>query len=240
MADRLEHEREHGRKIKNNAEAVWNWASPAGKVRANRRAAYFSNLGKYKAGDKLLEIGCGTGLFTGKVYDATKADIVAVDISEDLLEIARKTYPNVQFKIDDAMNLSFQPNSFDGVFGSSILHHLDMKRAMEEIYRVLKPGGNAVFAEPNMVNPQIFIQKNVPFIKKALGDSPDETAVVRWKMKKMMQEIGFKNVRIFPYDFLHPYTPTFLIPVVNGIGKIVEKIPLLREIAGSHIIYGEK
>jgi SAM-dependent methyltransferase len=238
--DRLENEREHGKKISSHAEEIWGWASPAGKLRADRRAKYLYTLGKWKAGDKLLEIGCGTGLFTEKVYRATKAQIIATDISEDLLEIARKQHPNITFHADDAMNISYPDNSFEGVYGSSIIHHLDLKRSMEEIFRVLKPGGNTVFAEPNMLNPQIFIQKNIPFVKRMLGDSPDETAIVRWRMKRLMKEIGFVNVKIFPYDFLHPYTPVLAIPVVNTIGKIVEKIPLLREIAGSVIIYGEK
>lgn len=238
--NRLDNEREHGRKISENAEEVWGWASPAGQLRANRRAEYLYKLGGYKKGDKLLEIGCGTGLFTGKVYEATSATIIGTDISEDLLEVARKQHPEIEFRVADAMNLDFPDNTFDGVYGSSIIHHLDMEKAMKEIHRVLKPGGSTVFAEPNMLNPQIFIQKNVPFIKEALGDSPDETAIVRWKMKGLMQRLGYVNINIFPYDFLHPYTPKPLIPFVNTVGKIVEKIPLLREIAGSHIIYGEK
>lgn len=240
MDNRLDNEREHGKKISENAEEVWGWASPAGQIRANRRAEYLYKTGNFKRGDKLLEIGCGTGLFTQKVYEATHADIIATDISEDLLEVARKQHPNIEFRVADAMDLDFPDNTFDGVYGSSIIHHLDMKKSMQEIWRVLKPGGRTVFAEPNMLNPQIFIQKNIPFIKEALGDSPDETAVVRWKMKNMMEDLGFENVNVFPYDFLHPYTPKPLIPLVNSIGKIVEKIPLLREIAGSHIISGQK
>ena len=80
----------------------------------------------------------------------------------------------------------------------------------------------------------------IPFIKKWLGDSPDETAIVRWNFAKLLREKGFKNVSVFPYDFLHPSVPSFLIPVVNGIGKVVEKIPVLKEIAGSVVIYAEK
>jgi SAM-dependent methyltransferase len=238
--DRLDNEREHGRKISTHAEEIWGWASPAGRIRADRRAEYFYGLGKYQRDDELLEIGCGTGLFTGKVYDATQAKITAIDISEDLLAQARTKYSRCDFRVGDAMHLGFPDNSFQGVYGSSVLHHLDMEQAMKEIYRVLKPGGTTVFAEPNMLNPQIFIQKNVPFIKKALGDSPDETAVVRWKMKSLMSRIGFKNIRIFSYDFLHPYTPTPMIGLINFIGTAAEKIPVLKEIAGSNIIYGEK
>ena len=238
---RIENEVAHGKKLSaEGAEEIWNWSSPAGQKRAERRANYFVELAKIKPGDKVLEIGCGTGLFTRKFYDATKAEIIATDISEDLLEEARKNLPQVTFKKDDAMNMSFADETFDVVFGSSILHHLDFKPALKEIYRVLKRDGRMIFAEPNMLNPQIFIQKNVPFIKKWLGDSPDETAIVRWSFYKRMQADGFINIKIFPYDFLHPSTPEFLIPLVKGIGNMVEKIPVLNEIAGSVIIYGEK
>jgi SAM-dependent methyltransferase len=240
MDKRLEHEIEHGKKISENAEGVWNWASPAGQVRADRRAKYFVEVAKIKKSDKVLEIGCGTGLFTGKVFELSGANITATDLSEDLLNLAKAKNPNATFMVDDAMKMSFSDESFDVVFGSSVLHHLEMDIALKEIYRVLKKGGRMVFAEPNMINPQILVQKNVPYIKEKLGDSPDETAIIRWKFKKMMQDSGFLNVTIFPYDFLHPYTPKPLIGVVNSIGKMVEKIPLFKEIAGSVIIYGEK
>jgi 2-polyprenyl-3-methyl-5-hydroxy-6-metoxy-1,4-benzoquinol methylase len=241
MSERLQHEIEHGKKLlAEGAESIWNWSSPAGRVRADRRAGYFIKEANITSTDQVLEIGCGTGLFTRKVYALTKASITATDISEELLTEAKKLLPEAIFKIDDAMNLSFPDNQFDVVFGSSVLHHLEMEKSIKEIFRVLKPGGRMVFAEPNMMNPQILIQKNIPFIKKWLGDSPDETAIVRWNFSRLMKKTGFKNVSVFPYDFLHPVTPAALIPLVNGIGKLVEKIPVLKEIAGSVIIYGKK
>ena len=111
---------------------------------------------------------------------------------------------------------------------------------MLEILRLSKPGARIVFAEPNMLNPQILIQKNIPFIKKLLGDSPDETAVIRWRMQTLMKQIGFSNIKIFPYYFRHPLLPSFFLPAFTKIGPYIEKIPLLREIAGSVIIYAEK
>ncbi len=241
MDQRLEHEIAHGKKLKaEGAESVWNWGSPAGQKRAERRANYFINLAQVKPGEQILEIGCGTGLFTRKFFAATKASITAIDISQDLLDEAKQLLPEANFKLDNAMQLSFANESFDVVFGSSVLHHLEFDSSLKEIYRVLKKGGRMIFAEPNMLNPQIFIQKNIPFIKKWLGDSPDETAIVRWSFTKKMQHLGFTNVQVFPYDFLHPATPSFMIPLVNAIGRGVEKIPLLKEIAGSVIIYGRK
>src|SRR5690348_1765374 len=154
---RVDNEIAHGKKLASEgAEEIWNWSSPAGQRRAARRANYFIQLAHVKPGDKVLEIGCGTALFTRKFYDATKAEITATDISEDLLEAAKQNLPQVTFKRDDAMQMSFADETFDVVFGSSILHHLDFYPALKEIYRVLKRNGKMIFAEPNMLNPQIF------------------------------------------------------------------------------------
>ncbi|HUQ30351.1 MAG TPA: class I SAM-dependent methyltransferase [Candidatus Paceibacterota bacterium] len=241
--ERISHEIEHGKKLlADGAEDVWNWASPAGKMRADRRVAYLVEKGHITAADKVLEIGCGTGLFTRKMAERTGADITGVDISPDLLAVARKnaTAPRVQFVEGNAMQLPFPDGAFDVVYGSSVLHHLDFDQSLAELFRVLKPGGRMVFGEPNMLNPQIFVQKNVPIIKKWAGDSPDETAIVRFTFARRMQKIGFSHIHIIPYDFLHPAIPAALIPFFDTVGKTIERIPLLKEIAGSVIIYGEK
>jgi|GEM_PF-236770 len=243
LDQRVSHELDHGKKLANEgAEHVWNWTSPGGQKRAKRRAHSFVEMGRITQSDAVLEVGCGTGLFTRKVHEATRAKIIAIDISTDLLDLARdaNSSPDISYVIEDAMNMKFQDGQFDVVFGSSILHHLDFERSLKEIFRVLKKGGSIAFAEPNMLNPQILIQKNIPFIKKHLGDSPDETAVIRWQLAKLMKKIGFTNVRIIPHDFLHPFTPVFLIPLVDKFGRFLEKIPGIREIAGSVMIVAEK
>lgn len=241
--DMLEHELEHGRLLaKEGAEDMWNWSSPAGKRRASRRAELIVKAGQIGANDLVIEIGCGTGLFSRKVYDMTSARMTSIDLSQDLLNIAGDNLGSrvITFMKADAMNLPMANESFDVVFGSSILHHLDYDCALREVFRIMRKGGRMVFAEPNMLNPQIFIQKNVPFIKKMLGDSPDESAVVRWRLKKQMERLGFSDVHIMPYDFLHPATPEFMIKAVDSFGRFIEKIPVIREIAGSVVVFGRK
>ncbi len=239
--DRLKNEIEHGKKIAQNAEEVWNWESGAGKVRADKRALHIAKALGLKQEDKVLEIGCGTGLFTHKIHEISgNNNIVATDLSPDLIEVAREKYPQLNFEVADAMNINYDDASFDAVFGNSIIHHLDFSSFLVEMTRVLKPGGKMCFAEPNMLNPQIFIQKNVPFIKKWLGDSPDETAINRFTFKKYLESNGYKNVEIFPFDFLHPAIPKPLIGLINGISNLADKTPLLKEIAGSVLISAEK
>lgn len=219
---------------------MWGWNSVAGKIRATRRANYLLRYGNFTAEHKLLEIGCGTGIFTEKIFENTKASITAIDISKELLNQASEKLPMVDFREKDAMNTNIPSESFDGIYGSSVLHHLDVELAIAEIYRLLKPGGCMVFAEPNIFNPQIFIERNVGMVKEWLGVTPDETAINRWRMKGKLENVGFMDCTVFPYDFLHPYTPKWMIGIVQSIGYFAEKMPLLKEIAGSVIIYAKK
>ena len=137
------------------------------------------------------------------------------------------------FEIQNAYQMSFADNSFNAVIGSSVLHHLEIGKALREIIRVLKPGGCIAFTEPNMMNPQIALQKNIPWLKRKQGDSPDETAFFRWVLKKLLTDAGFSRITIQPFDFLHPAVPQKLISAVSAVGRIAEATPLIREIAGS-------
>ncbi len=233
---RLENEVAHGKFLaEGGAEKIWGWGTPAGKLRAERRAALIAEGGALGPGAKALEIGCGTGLFTA-MFASSGASIVAVDLSDDLLDRARQRgLANVTFLHKNFEDCEVD-GPFDAVIGSSILHHLDMGRSLPKIRALLKPGGVMCFAEPNMLNPQIAIQKNIPFIKRLAGDSPDETAFFAWRLTSQLRSVGFDAVQITPFDWLHPSMPAPLINAARKIGSIVESVPLLREFAGSLLI----
>ena len=240
MQERIAKEIQHGRFLaEHGAGAIWNWEGPAGSLRWARRVKMLSNhLG---VGMRVLELGCGTGYFTQELA-RTGADIVAVDVSPELLEIARVdcSAPNVRFEIQNASAMSYSDAVFHSVVGSSVLHHLEIKEALHEIHRVLKSGGTIYFTEPNMLNPQIAVQKNIPWVKRKLGDSPDETAFFRWPLRRLFKEAGFREVRIDPFDFLHPKTPSPLVTGLNVIGRFLENVPVVSEFAGSLYIRATK
>ena len=201
-----------------------------------RRVALFRDL--LKGPDmRVLEIGCGTGLFTAELA-ATGQHITAIDISPELLVQARKRVAagNVVFAVENAYATSFPDACFDAIVGSSSLHHLDVMKALREFHRLLKPGGRLMFTEPNMLTPQIALQKNIPWLKKRAGDSPDETAFVRFTLHKKLCQAGFSNITISPFDFVHPAIPQSALALSVPLLNSLERCPLIREIAGSLII----
>ena len=238
---REDREIEHGHKIAPSAELIWGWSTRAGRHRARKRATFIIQEAGIQESSRVLEIGCGTGLFTNMVAE-TKADITALDLSEELLAIARKScqLPNITFVQGNVERGEGIDGEYDAIYGSSILHHLDLDMALPHIHTSLKVGKRMVFTEPNWWNPQIWLERNVSIIRKLLHVSPDETAFKRKKLIKVLQRYGFVEVEVKPFDWLHPWTPSLLINAVKHLGEILENTTLIREISGSLLIVASK
>ena len=163
---RGKHELEHGKLLASeNTELIWGWDSPAGRLRAKRRTRLISDGANLGPGKLALEIGCGTGMFT-EMFAKTGTEILAVDISPDLIGKAKERgldTHQVKFVEQQFEALELE-NRFDAVIGSSILHHLEIELALPRIFSLLKPGGHFSFAEPNMLNPQVFLERTFSFL----------------------------------------------------------------------------
>lgn len=231
LSERGQSEVAHGRFLAaGGAEDIWGWGSPAGQLRAKRRADLIATGAQLAPGMKALEIGCGTGLFTQR-FSESGANIIAVDLSPDLLDIARqRQLPGVDFLLEP-FEACGPYGPFDAVIASSVLHHLDLTTAWSQIFGLLRPGGRLSVAEPNMLNPQIYCERH--FRRFFPQVSPDETAFVRWRARRELERVGFADVNIVPFDWLHPGTPSPLIPMVRAIGSGLERMWGLREFSGS-------
>ena len=117
------------------------------------------------AGSDVLEYGCGAEPHALEVArDA--ASVVGIDLSQVAVEQASAAAAaaglgHATFRVMDAEALEFDTDSFDLVYGSAILHHLDVGRAVAEIVRVLRPGGKALFIEPMGHNPAINLYRRL-------------------------------------------------------------------------------
>jgi len=239
-----ERELAHWKEWQARADTVWGWQTPAGQSRAARRANLFRALAKMTSASEVLEVGCGTGEFTLRIAPHVK-HLHATDLSPDLLGRAQEKArvagrANLTFELQDVTALKLPANRFDAVFGCSMLHHVEAPQALREIFRVLKPGRWCSFSEPNMLNPQIALQKNIGYIKRRVGDSPDETAFFSWELRRRLQQAGFTAIELLHFDFLHPLTSPRWIPCVERIGSILEKCPGVRALSGSLIFGAQK
>ena len=94
-------------------------------------------------GERILDVGCGTGQLTAEIA-RHGAQVVGLDSSAEMLADARKNFPELQFVLADASQFDF-PESFDAVFSNAVLHWVkNADGAAASISRALRPGGRFV------------------------------------------------------------------------------------------------
>lgn len=222
----------------------WGSSTPAGIWRFQKRARMIAKSLSDFRNPLVLELGCGTGLISRFLLEEKSSiRLFCSDISPKSIRVAANRcakYKNVHFEVMDATSLCYSEKTFDAVFGVSILHHIPIGPAVKECFRVLKPGGIIWFSEPNMMNPEIAVEKNVPIIGSLLQNTKGETAFFRWSLERLLDRVGFVDIRVKPFDFLHPLVPYPLINMAENAGRLIEKIPLIKEFSGSLSIHARK
>src|SRR3954451_7727712 len=159
---------------------------------------------------RALDVATGTG---GRAIELRRrgADVVGVDFSEGMLEIARKKAPEIEFRTGNALALDFPDNEFDAAtVGFGARNFDDLDRGLSEMARVVRPGGKVVVLE--ITNPQkpplstffrIWFDSVVPMLGRIAGD-PDAYEYLPNSVKRFpsprdlagkMVDAGMEDVR---------------------------------------------
>lgn len=128
---------------------------------SRRRAAVFDRLARLsgaRAGDRVLDVGCGTGYLTRRLAaivapedGANPGSAIGLDASAGMLaEARRQSPPACGYVVGTAEALEFEAGSFDAVTSSLMIHHLPQElraQVIAEMFRVLRPGGRLLIGE---------------------------------------------------------------------------------------------
>jgi trans-aconitate methyltransferase len=108
-----------------------------------KRGAALIELLAPRAGEWVLDLGCGTGHLTARIAEAG-AEVVGIDSSPEMVEEAKRQYPGIPFGVADAREFRFD-EPFDAVFSNAVLHWVKPpEQAVACVRRALKPGGRFV------------------------------------------------------------------------------------------------
>jgi SAM-dependent methyltransferase len=150
----------------------------------------------------VLDYGCGHGM-AAVVLARRGANVTAFDLSPGYVAEARRRAAandaRIAFVQADAERLPFADGSFARIWGNAILHHLDLRRAARELYRVLQPGGIAVFCEPWGANPLLaWARRRLPYRGKER--TPDEQPLLPRHLR-LLREV-FPSLQIEGHQLL--------------------------------------
>ena len=173
-------------------------------------------------GSAIIEIGCGLDETMFSTLNGCQ-NRYAIDISEVAIEKqnrkAKGLGVNINYFVMDAHHLSFEDEKFDLVFGTSILHHLNLEKSLPEFWRILKPAGKLIFIEPLGINPLIKKFRNKTPELRTFDEKPLDLNDLR-----LIKSI-FSSVNFMFFDLL-----TLALPVLFGNHINKQAISLLRKL----------
>jgi len=171
---------------------------------------------------KLLDIGCGTGLFVERYIDEGR-DAVGLDISQKMIQQARSRCSECDYTVGTGEKIPFNDNTFDAISSLLVFSYVrDPESMLSEAYRVLKPGGAiaictlgkklltrgipAIYHISEKMNVQHVVMKNF-----------GERYYNRKEMHQLFAQAGFSEIRMKWCSFAH-------IDMLDPIFYLAQKI----------------
>lgn len=149
-------------------------------------------INKLSKSPKVLEIGSAAGRDTKYLYE-NGVDVVGIDLSENLVQIAKKSHPQITFQVCDMRKLPFKNSYFDGVWANAVFHHLDkseMESTLQEWSRVLKDDGiiqlSTKMGEGNWQGKDSL----------SVGQEREFTLLMPEELESMFKKINFKKIAL--------------------------------------------
>ncbi len=134
---------------------------------------------------RVLEVGCGWGELATWITRSTGADVVAIDSSPHMVELARQA--GVDARIGDVQQLPFDDGAFDCAVAAWMLYHVpDLDRGIAELARVLRPGGRLVAVTNSILH--------LHELRQLVGSGPSTITFSRESGEALL-DVQFGNVR---------------------------------------------
>ena len=212
----------------------------------NSTEDFFNYLKKNSSNSNILDYGCGIGSSLKKVIEFNPKKITGIDISDVSIQKAKKTIKatnsNINLLVDNCEKTKFDDNTFDIVYGTGILHHLNIEICLKEIHRILKPGGKFLFIEPLGTNPLINFYRRFTPKSRSIDEHPliekDFNLIKNKFVNSKVKYYGFLTLIFFP-TYFSPKN-SFVFKMLRKFDQLLFNINFLKKLAWSVLISAEK
>ena len=166
---------------------------------------------------KMLELGCGNGALS-RFFIRRDIEVVSIDIAAKACQFLARSESRSTPLVACSEILPFKAGSFDIVTSYVALHHFNLNMSLAEMYRIIKPGGAAIFMEPT-VNSELFykLRQLIPIDD---NESPGGGGLVKADLITALENTGF-NFKIKEFELL---TRLERLPGWHGLQRPLRKI----------------
>lgn len=214
-------------------------------------------IAQYIDGGDWLDYGCADGGYTHALLDSGAKTAAGIDVEADRVEAARKAHPDIPFHVRQDHEVPFTNNSFDGIFMNEVFEHVaDEQGTLEEIHRLLKPGGLLIIISPNRGFPfeghGVHIgswsskapMPLIPWLPKILTNRW-VTARNYWhhELCGIVSSGGFVIVEsgfIMPVFEGYPWVPTTTAEWFRRHVNRIDRLPLIRRVGVSNLVVARR
>lgn len=207
----------------------------------------FAAKARPRDAERIIDLGCGSGAFTGRIASSLKNNkVFGIDISQVLLRKARCDRNDIGYIAGDIKNIPCRDKVFDIAVLSAALHHFDdLTVVLTEANRLLRMGGRCFAFDPNNASPLMWLYRNKasPFFSSD-GITPNERLLTRNELRSSFASCGF-DAEVFAiggmtYKYISEKKLSFLMPVYNLFEEMSLASPLVRKFGSFLISVGTK
>ncbi len=207
---------------------------------------FYKYIDENSKNKKILDYGCGIGSITEQIAKKNPKNIIGIDISDvsikKAIERSKQLNLDIDYRVENCEKSSLESDSFDLIYGTGILHHLNLKISSTEINRLLKKNGQMVFMEPLGTNPIINLYRKFTPNSR----SKDEHPLVKKDFEFLNNLYGSVSVKYYGFftliffPFYRSPDKSTIFKFLTFIDQLIFKIKFLRFLAWSVLIIAKK
>jgi SAM-dependent methyltransferase len=187
---------------------------------------------------RVLDVGCGTGVLADRLA-GSGYEVVGLDPSEGMLDVMRERAPQVEAVHGSGTEMPFEDGEFDLSLSVATMHHIAdrdlVQSALQEMVRVVKPGGRILVWDHNPRNPYWpYLMKRVP------QDSGEERLVDLGELLAGLEAGGARPVQVEQLGLVPDFTPRRLLRPAAALERAAEHTPVLRRRCAHNVVLAEK
>jgi len=186
----------------------------------------FSEMGELNK-LKVIDVGCGIGLGHAEISESV-GELNGVDVSTESIEIAKSNNPKAYYETYDGEKLPFENNTFDCAYAICVLHHVPKDKRqlfVDEMNRVLKPGGLMIVIEHNPLNPA------TQWVVSTCELDEHAILLSAWRLSRLFHHAKIQKIKT-NYLLFTPFAQNFF----RNLDELLRRIPF----GAQYLIKGRK